>query len=409
VNITELEKALEPFETKLRAQARWRRRLGVKRVERPTYERYIVGPIERFNSRRNIFAAMAPGNPYGAEIRETYQRKRGVDHFSKPLSQAELDMGDRPAQALDEAVWRLCRQYHPETLPVTPPEGRFEFDGPDAAERMARLVKKVAMWLGAEIVGITEVDQRWVYSDREVPHKYAIICAVPHDRAMNETAPSHISGLAVAQTYSRLKYITTQLADFICQLGYDAAYRETLGWNPDMIIVPMALDAGMGEFSRTGRVLSPEFGINMRLKAVTTDLPLAVDTPISFGTHDFCMACENCATYCPGGAVPYGEPKETPDSVFHNPGYKKWYVDPEKCLLLWAANRKKWITCGGKCIAVCPWNQPMTPFHNAARWLAIHSPGVVKTWLAWAYVKLYRPSKRIDMAGTRERDQEHGS
>ena len=393
MSMTELERALEPFEKKLQAQERFRRRLGVKEVDRPTYERYIVGPIERFDSRRNMFAVMKPENPIGTEFREEFERRRHVDAYSRPLPYAEVDPEDRPAQALNEAVWRLCRQYHPASLPVTPLEGRFAFDGPDAAARMSRLIKKVAMWLGAGLVRITEVDQRWVYADREVPHKYAIVCAVPHDRAMNRTAPSHVSGLGVADTYSRLKCITTQLADFICQMGYDAAYRETLGWNPDIIMVPMAIDAGIGEFARTGRVLSPEFGLNMRLKAVTTDLPLAVDKPISFGTHEFCMACENCAKFCPPRAVPFGEPTETPDSIFHNPGYRKWYVRPDRCLMFWAANRKKWITCGGRCIAVCPWNQPTNPFHNSVRWMAIHSPAPVKKALVWAENKFYPPKK----------------
>ncbi|PKN30273.1 MAG: hypothetical protein CVU64_04085 [Deltaproteobacteria bacterium HGW-Deltaproteobacteria-21] len=38
----ELEKALMPFERKLRAQKRLRRLLGVREVDSPTYERYIL-------------------------------------------------------------------------------------------------------------------------------------------------------------------------------------------------------------------------------------------------------------------------------------------------------------------------------------------------------------------------------
>jgi epoxyqueuosine reductase QueG len=139
-----------------------------------------------------------------------------------------------------------------------------------------------------------------------------------------------------------------------------------------MLIVPMAIDAGIGEFARTGRVLSPEFGINMRLKAVTTDLPLEVDHPISFGVHEFCMACESCAVYCPAQAVPFGEPKEAPEAIFYNRGFRKWYVKADRCLQLWMADRKRWITCGGKCIAVVP-EQAMNAFHNLVRFLAIHS------------------------------------
>ena len=282
MDLSKLEKALLPFERKLSAQERRRRVLGVKEVDVPTYERYIQGPVKRFDSKKNAFAAMLPENPYGEEFREIYEKRTGVDSFSKPLPYKDLDPEDRVYQALASASWRLCTEYYPEGLPVTPAEGRFEVEN---RARMSRLVKKVGMWLGAEMVRITRVDQRWVYSDREVPHKYAVIVVVPHYRGLNETAPSHLSGAAVGNTYSRLKFITTQLTDFFRGLGYDAAYRETLGWDPEMLIVPMAIDAGIGEFARTGRVLSPEFGINMRLKAVTTDLPLQVDKPISFNTR----------------------------------------------------------------------------------------------------------------------------
>jgi hypothetical protein len=123
---TELEKALLPFERKLKAQQRLRRLLGVREVETPTYERYILGPVRRFDSRKNAFAAMMDGNPFGQTFREMYSRRTGVDSFSKPLPQEELDQGDRPAQALANAAWRLCKEYYPDSLPITPPQGRFE-------------------------------------------------------------------------------------------------------------------------------------------------------------------------------------------------------------------------------------------------------------------------------------------
>ncbi len=387
-----LEKALLPYEKKLKAQERYIRRLGVKTVERPTYERYITGPVKRFHSQKNAFAVMMPDNPFGEDFKKEYKRRTGVNHFSKPLPLEELVPEDRIAQAMAAASWRLCMKYYPDPLKVTPTEGRFEVTN---RVWMSRLIKKAAMFFGAEMVFITKIDLRWVYEDKTIPHKYAIIAVVPHDRPLNQTAPSHLSGLAVGNTYSRLKFITTQLTDFICGLGYEAMYRETLGWEPEMLMVPLAIDAGVGEFARTGRVMSPEFGINMRLKAVTTDLPLEVDKPISFNTHEFCMACENCATYCPANAIPFGEPTEAPDSMFNNPGYRKWYLKADRCLFFWMANRKKWITCGGRCIAVCPWNKPDNAFHNLVRLLAIHSPHMIKKMLVLADKILYKRRKSI--------------
>ena len=260
---------------------------------------------------------------------------------------------------------------------------------------MSRLIKKVGLFFGADMVRITKVDQRWVYQGIDIPHPYAIMIVVFHVRSLTDTAPSHFSWASAADTYARLKFITTRLTDFIRGLGYDAMYRETLGHNPDMLVVPMAIDAGVGEFARNGRVLSPEYGTNMRIKAVTTDLALETDKPISFGTHEFCMACENCAIYCPPRAIPFGPPQEPPPGPHYNPGYRKWYTDAQKCLLFWAANKKKWTSCGGRCIAVCPWNKEANPLHNAVRWTAIHAPKVIKKMLARTDRKLYGRKRSI--------------
>jgi len=392
LNLKRIDNALRQYENILLAQEQFRKRLGVQEVDRPTYEKDIIGSIERFDRRRTAFVSLQPGNPYGEEYRQQFKRLTGQPSFTTRLPHSQLTPEDRISASMEAAGIRLCTEYHPETLPVTPPEGRVEVD--DKAE-MSRLIKKAGLHFGAEMVRIAKLDQRWVYQDVDIPHKYVILVAVSHVRTLNETAPSFLSGVAVADTYSRLKVITTQLADFICQLGYEAQYRETRGPKMEMQMVPIAIDAGLGELARTGRVLSPEFGINMRLKGVTTDLPLKPDKPISFGVRDFCTACENCATYCPANAIPYGPPTETPPTKHSNSGLRKWYIKADKCLIFWASKKNKWNTCGGRCIAVCPWNKPMVFTHNFVRWLAIHAPQSVKKLLASADKLFYGHKKSI--------------
>ncbi len=391
MNMTILEKALLPYERKLQAQERLRRLLGVRQVDRPTYERYITSRIERFDRRKTAFMALTPDNPFGEAFRKRFKARTGHDHWRDRLPYSELAPEDRIGQSLASASWRPCNEYLPEPLPVTPSEGRV---GGTNKGWMAQLIKKVALLLGAEMVGITELDQRWVYKDVEITHTYAIVVVVSHVRSLNNTAPSYFSWASATEAYSRLKFIATQLTDFIRGLGYDAMYRETLGWNPEILMVPLAIDAGIGEFSRKGRVLSPEFGTNMRLKAVTTDLPLKVDKPISFGVHDFCMVCENCATYCPAKANPFGPPMDVPPTIHNNPGFRKWYVNVERCVKFWAANKKKWLSCGGRCITVCPWNKPLTPFHNMVRWVATQGSTAVKKMLVRSDNVIYHHDKR---------------
>ena len=177
---------------------------------------------------------------------------------SPPLPYEQLEEEDRIARSIFQAVARACGAYEPEPFMTTPAEGRLEVK--DEAW-LSRLIKKVGLMFGADIVRITELDQRWVYKEVDISHKYAIICAVQHRPSLLDLAPSFFSGASTGDAYSRLKFITTQLTDFICGLGYDAMYRETRGsGEPELNMVPVALDAGIGEFCRTGRVLSPEYG-----------------------------------------------------------------------------------------------------------------------------------------------------
>ncbi len=393
MEMTRLERVLRPYEKKLQAQERFRRLLGVRRTDRPTYERYITGPIERFDASKNAFKVLQTKEAYGEAFRKEFKRRTGYDDWTTALPYRELEPEDRIGQSMAAAGWRLCKDYEPDNLPVTPPEGRLEVQ--DKAW-MTRLVKKLGLMWGADGVHVARVDPRWVYQGVDIPHKYAIMVVVQHKPTLLSTAPSHFSWTSAVDAYSRLKTITTNLSDFICGLGYPARYRETLGVAPEMLVVPTAIDAGIGEFARTGRVLSPEFGINMRIKPVTTDLPLEVDKPISFGVHEFCMACENCAAFCPSNAVPFGEPTDKgPSPVFNNPGYKKWYLHADRCIVFWAVNKKKWLSCGGRCIAVCPWNKPQNLFHNALRWMAIQAPASIKSLLARADAKVYGHRKGI--------------
>jgi reductive dehalogenase len=387
-----LEKVFLPYEKKLRVQEERRRLLGVTEVDRPTYERYITGPIERFDRWKNAFVALDADNPHGEEFRKRFKARTGHDHWKDPLPYRELDPEDRIGQSLAEAARHMCFSYEPETLPVTPLEGRLEIT--DKAW-LSRLIKKVGLYLGADMVRITEIDPRWVYQDVDIPHKYAIVIVVHHVRSFNNTAPSQFSWLSATDAYARLKFISTQMADFIAGLGYEAVYRETLGHNPEMLMVPLAMDAGVGEFARNGRVMSPEYGINMRLKPVTTDMPLEVDRPISFGAHEFCMVCESCAFYCPPRAIPFGPPTDQPLSIQNNPGFRKWYLDAQKCLTFWSVNKRKWLSCGGRCMSVCPWNHEMNAFHTVARWLAIRSPTAVKRMLVEMDKRVYHRRRTL--------------
>jgi reductive dehalogenase len=122
-------------------------------------------------------------------------------------------------------------------------------------------------------------------------------------------------------------------------------------------MVPLAVDAGLGESSRMGYLITGELGPRIRLSAVTTDLPLVPDHPVDIGVEDFCQACKKCARLCPSQSIPRG------DQEIHN-GTLRWKLDEWTCFVYWA---KVGTDCN-VCMRVCPWSHPRTLPHRAIMW-----------------------------------------
>ncbi|MBT7077706.1 MAG: 4Fe-4S dicluster domain-containing protein, partial [Pelagibacterales bacterium] len=113
----------------------------------------------------------------------------------------------------------------------------------------------------------------------------------------------------------------------------------------DVLMIPAAIEAGLGQLGKHGSLINRTFGSNFRLSMVLTDLPLEPDTPDEFGSEEFCESCQVCANACP------------PDAIFREKqlirGDKKWYVDFDKCIPYFGEH----LACG-ICIAVCPYTRP---------------------------------------------------
>jgi reductive dehalogenase len=174
-----------------------------------------------------------------------------------------------------------------------------------------------------------------------------------------------------AQKYLMVAMISITLARYIRMLGHSAR-AHIAGSNYQVMLPPVAYDAGLGELGRLGYLISPRFGPRMRLGAVTTDLPLIPDAPIRFGVQDFCESCLKCATQCPSASIP-----RTGKSVVR--GVEKWQLDIESCIRYW---RKIGTDCG-LCMKVCPFSHPESPPHQViregirrssfARWISVHA------------------------------------
>ena len=120
-DLKRLDKALQPYEERLRHQEAFRNRLGVKVVDKPTYQRYITGPIKRFEKERMAFLCMRPDNPIGKALRKKFKARTGHDHYLTPLPYEALDPEDRFGRAMADAGYRACCEYDPNPFPITPP------------------------------------------------------------------------------------------------------------------------------------------------------------------------------------------------------------------------------------------------------------------------------------------------
>ena len=122
--------------------------------------------------------------------------------------------------------------------------------------------------------------------------------------------------------YAKCADIATDLARYIREeLGYTALAHHNGSFQIQAI--PVFQEVGFGELGRHGSLIHPELGANFRPGFVTTDLPVAYDSPRSFGIQDYCSTCNMCRNNCPCDAIP--------DDHITTNGVKRWLTDIEKC------------------------------------------------------------------------------
>ena len=205
--------------------------------------------------------------------------------------------------------------------------------------------KRKALELGADDVGICEYREEWTFEDRPVPQgKYVVVMAFAHDYPRLSAAPDVETYLEIMEQYLRAGNTSKHVANGIRELGHFAE-AKTGPHTEDVLMIPAAIEAGLGELGKHGSMIHRKLGANFRLSMVLTDLPLVSDAPDIFGGDDFCTRCQVCSSACPPEAI-------SREKVMVR-GEVKWFVDFDLCLPYFMDNK----TCG-ICLAVCPWSRP---------------------------------------------------
>ncbi len=276
----------------------------------------------------------------------------GEKHRSRARQVFHSSSGEPLAwKALDDFFsvinpWRVVRHVILNTWQLRRSDGPVRKEGREVVDRraMADEIKTAARRLGASLVGVAEVTEEDVYEGRDPGLRYAICLGLPMNRSEMEHAPQARAAAEVMRTYREIAKIAIRLAEAIRGMGWPArAYGNPN--STDILLIPLAVRAGLGELGKHGSMIGVEHGSNFRLAAVLTDLPLALDAPVDIGVDDVCTLCRRCVDDCPPRAI--HEQKQWVR------GRRKWYVDFDKCIPYFVK------TCGcAICIEVCPWSEP---------------------------------------------------
>jgi reductive dehalogenase len=344
-------------------------------------EGYVRGEVKNFDERNTVFArnrSLPPGSEVYKRYYEIHPEREERDAKRRdaggPLGRlGSIDQGHHLNVAMLKSTFNLPHALgRPEQVTPALASSSFPMDPQEAAAR----IKGLAKHLGADLVGICRLDPRWAYSNRgeifynnwedwgrEIPSPlpYAIVIATEMDAEMVGGAPHTPSVVESGMNYAKGAYISSILANYIAELGYPAVAHHLRHY--DLVLVPVAVDAGLGELGRFGYLITDPFGPRVRLAAVTTSLPLTPDQPMDLGVQKFCARCLKCAETCPSRSIPDGR-----KTVYN--GVEKWKLDEESCFGYWA---KVGTDCN-ICMAICPYSRPNRSFHRLTRWMVRRSP-----------------------------------
>lgn len=343
-------------------------------------------PSHHVDERDTMFARAErePGTPAYLEYYDRHPELKPVDDRIRrkpPLGSPDSQYYDQARATEAETYFEAIEDLDPEPETVESWAQRL-----DNAAEPEPVLASLARDLGAVDVGFTELPREFVYTHHgrfdenygepiDLDHEFAVVFLVEMDHETMSTAPQPPVLVESAKQYYRAADIAKTIAAVLRAQGFDAAPQYDAHY--EVILPPLAVEAGLGELSRNNILVADNYGSRVRIGAVTTTMTLRSDEPVSLGVERFCRTCKRCATRCPARALESGPKRDVR-------GTAKWPTDESGCYSFW---RQAGTDCG-ICMADCPFSHPDTTLHNITRRVIKCAPWVAPI-LLWLDERLY--------------------
>lgn len=176
--------------------------------------------------------------------------------------------------------------------------------------------------LNISVVGYTHVDPSYIFIDKKIMYKNAIVVLMEMKHDIIKTAPSKAVGKEIFRTYYELGVAVNKITEFLISRGYKAHAGPALGGDVNYPL--LAQKAGLGMIGKNGMLITPEFGPSVRIAAIYTDIEnLSInDNNEHKWINDFCKGCGKCARKCPANAI-YMDTQVLDDGTEKHIDYKK--------------------------------------------------------------------------------------
>ena len=287
-----------------------------------------------------------PGTPTRDNEITYYAREYPLESVAVEHSASSLWALDVREDAAPETA-ELYRRHQGEIEPVVEWLKSTRYMEPTSepvpGKDVTEAIRAKARELGYGEAGFTNFDRRYIYkSKREYVRsdlRHAICLAVEQDYISTQSLPSLDAEEAHGEAHMRQADMARQLIEFIHSLGYSTqVWGPTWHFGP---MIPLFVQAGLGQLGVNGQLLSPHFGSRARLQVITTDALITHDRPVDYGITKFCEICHICSMRCPGRAI-------NQNKVWFR-GVEKSKLDFRRCRPVMTS----YSGCG-VCMKVCP-------------------------------------------------------